>query len=96
MLEAEEGTYALLCFMPSPTGEPHVAEGMATTFDVGPAAAAPAAPAPTAEATVSEEEVPDLEIPAGDALIEVTNGGKGVTDSVLVAQIEERKDLRGR
>src|SRR5258706_1989874 len=51
----EPGNYALLCFIPSSDGVPHVMKGMAHSLVVTPSTAAPAAePTPTSTLTLSD------------------------------------------
>lgn len=47
-----EGSYVMLCFLPDAEGVPHLANGMVTPFDVGPAAG-DAAEIPEADATIT-------------------------------------------
>jgi hypothetical protein len=48
----EPGTYAMICFIPSPDGMPHAMKGMTRELKVGPAAG-PSAPEPEADLTVT-------------------------------------------
>lgn len=82
--ELEEGTYALLCFIPGPKGKSHVELGMSGTFDVGPAAANvapitdPGVPVPV---TITDKKVEaPQEVAAGAVTLEVTNDGKAKSD----------------
>ncbi len=50
--ELTPGSYAMLCFIPSPDGMPHVMKGMSHALTVVPATG-PAATVPTADVTVS-------------------------------------------
>jgi hypothetical protein len=71
VLDLEEGTYALLCFMPDPEGQPHVTHGMLQTFDVAAGEAEPI----EADASISmtKEGADAPELPAGESFVEVTN-----------------------
>ncbi|MGH2807382.1 MAG: hypothetical protein ACRDKT_08900 [Actinomycetota bacterium] len=90
-LDLEEGTYVLLCFMPDPKGQPHVAHGMAQTFEV--AAGDAAEPiAPTASVAMTKEGVEAPELPAGESFLEVTNEDK-IPGEVYVVQIPEGNSL---
>ncbi|WP_229022977.1 hypothetical protein [Actinomarinicola tropica] len=37
LVDLEEGTYVMLCFIAGPDGVPHLAKGMVEAFEVGPA-----------------------------------------------------------
>lgn len=51
IVELEEGSYAMMCFLPDASGVPHLANGMVVPFEVGPAAD-DAAEAPEADLVV--------------------------------------------
>lgn len=70
-----EGTYALICFIPSPDGKSHYDKGMLSTVNVGPAASAPAAPAPTAAVELvfkGGKLTGPATLPAGKTVFKVT------------------------
>ncbi len=72
--ELDEGQYIFLCFLPTPQGQPHAAEGMVKLFEVsGTSDAEPPVPDLTITATDDGFDVP--EISAGTHLIEFVNGG---------------------
>ena len=83
VLDLEEGTYAMLCFMPDPEGQPHVTHGMLQTFDV----AAGEGEAIEADASVSmtKDGVEAPELPSGESFLEVTNDDK-VPGEVYIVQ----------
>lgn len=88
VLDAEEGNYVLLCFMPDPEGKPHVTHGMAQTFEVGPAADAAEIEADV-ELSMTEEGVDEPEI-SGPSMVTVTNDADK-SGEVFVAQLAEGK-----
>lgn len=95
VIDAEEGTYVLLCFMPTPEGEPHVAHGMAQTFEVSGQAEVAASPEVDALISLSEDGVESSNLSPGDSIVEVTNEGKAPAE-FSVATFEEgmvAKDL---
>lgn len=71
----EPGNYAILCFIPSSDGVPHVMKGMAHALVVTPSTAAPAAePTPTSTLTLSDYKF-DLAQPlkSGQNIVRVEN-----------------------
>lgn len=85
-LTLEPGPYALVCFIPSPDGTPHMAKGMVIGLDVQPAGA-PAAALPPGEIQLALNDyafnlssVPT----AGTRTFSVTNQGKEVHEVVVV------------
>ena len=82
--EAQEGTYALICFMPGPDGKPHFSSGMAQTFEVA-AADGVEPPEPDATVSMTEEGVEAPEgLSAGTSFIEVTNDGNTEMEAYVV------------
>jgi uncharacterized cupredoxin-like copper-binding protein len=84
--ELKPGTYAILCFIPSPDGKPHVMKGMMKQVTVVPGSA-PSAAAPKVDATVvlddySFDITPTLE--AGRQVIRVENRAAQAHEIVLV------------
>lgn len=80
------GTYAIVCFVPSPDGTPHVAKGMVRELTVTPSSAA-RAPAPNADASVALADYGFTAagpLTAGHHLIRVTNSGPQPHELVLV------------
>jgi hypothetical protein len=72
--ELEEGQYIFLCFLPTPEGKPHVAEGMVRVFSVeGVSDAEPPEPDLTITANDDGFDVP--EITAGTHTIQLVNDG---------------------
>ena len=87
-IDAEEGTYVLLCFMPDPEGQPHVSHGMAQSFDVV-AGEEVDAPEPDASLSMTQEGIEAPEgLTGGTSVIEVTNDSE-VDMETFVAQIAE-------
>jgi hypothetical protein len=82
--ELDPGSYAFVCYLPSPEGRPHATLGMATAFTVesGNRAALPEADA-SIVATDDGLEVPELR--AGVQVIELRNEGPGSHEFWLVA-----------
>jgi hypothetical protein len=89
-IDAEEGTYVLLCFMPDPKGQPHIAHGMAQTFEVGPSDE-PVELEVDEELSMTEEGV-DLEELTGPSLVSVTND-MDKPGEFVIAQLAEGKTL---
>lgn len=80
----EEGQYVFLCFLPTPQGQPHVAEGMVKLFTVsGTSDAAPPERDMTITATDDGFEVPD--IAAGTHTIELVNEGTEPHEFAFIA-----------
>ena len=80
------GTYAIVCFVPSPDGTPHFAKGMVRELTVTPSSAA-RAPAPNADASVALADYSFTAagpLTAGHHLIRVTNSGPQPHELVLV------------
>jgi hypothetical protein len=73
----EPGTYALVCFIPTPEGMPHVMKGMSRELSVvGPAA--PAGPEPEADLVIKLVDYDfqlSAPLPAGKHTIRVENAG---------------------
>lgn len=81
------GTYAIVCFVPSPDGTPHIAKGMMRELTVTPAPAGPQAPPPNADATVTLADysfTAAAPFTAGHHVIRVTNAGPQPHEIVLV------------
>jgi len=80
----DEGQYVFLCFLPTPEGQPHAAEGMVKLFTVsGTSDAAPPEPELTITATDDGFEVPD--ITAGTHTIELVNDGTKKHEFAFIA-----------
>jgi uncharacterized cupredoxin-like copper-binding protein len=80
------GTYAIVCFVPSPDGTPHIAKGMMRELTVTPVSNATAV-APNADATVNLGDyafTTSAPLTAGHHLIRVTNAGPQSHEIVLV------------
>ncbi len=90
VIDAEEGTYAVLCFMPDPKGKPHVTRGMFQTFEVAAGEAAPADPNAQITMTQDGPEAPSLT--SGHSLVEVTNEADKPGE-VFVVQLAKGKTL---
>jgi hypothetical protein len=91
VIDAREGTYVLMCFMPDPKGKPHVAHGMYQTFDAV-AGDDVASVEPDAEVSMTEEGAEAPELSAGTSIVEVTNDAKEPGE-VFVVQVAEGKSL---
>ena len=87
VLEAEEGTYVLLCFMTDRKGVPHVAHGMMQTFEVSATQAGAQAEADQ-NITMSDEGLDAQELPAGASLVKVTNDADE-TGELAILRIED-------
>lgn len=80
------GTYAIVCFVPSPDGTPHIAKGMMRELTVMPVSAA-ASEAPNADATVTLADytfTASSPLTAGHHVVRVTNAGPQAHEIVLV------------
>jgi uncharacterized cupredoxin-like copper-binding protein len=79
------GHYALVCFIASPDGTPHVMKGMVRPFEVAASAATPA-PEPTADITITEKDydfVFSAPLTAGTHTIRVENAGPQLHEIAL-------------
>ncbi|HVE64719.1 MAG TPA: hypothetical protein VNB94_13085 [Mycobacteriales bacterium] len=74
--ELKPGSYALICFFPTPDGKPHFAAGMLAEFTVNATATTAAAPTTTAEATLADDKITIPDLSSGKATLKVTNTGK--------------------
>ncbi len=86
--DLSEGTYAVLCFVPTADGTPHYAEGMITEFEVtAPEGAEPQPPGGQANLTVSDFTFGSgLTLPAGSAsTVQVVNNGPQPHEVAIVA-----------
>lgn len=94
VLDAEKGTYVLLCFMPTPKGEPHVGHGMVQTFEVS-GSGETARPVADADISLSETGVVTSKLAAGASVVDVTNEGKAPAQFFVTAfeQGAESKDV---
>lgn len=85
--ELDEGTYAVMCFIPGPNG-PHIANGMMTSFEVA-AAPGQAVGSPTADGDVGMVdfgfELPD-EI-GGDDVLNVVNSSTGQPHEMNIVKL---------
>ena len=85
-LVLEPGSYAVVCFIPSPDGVPHMAKGMVLGLEVQPATGPVAAlPAGDIQLTLLDYSFAFSQPPtAGTHTFTVTNQGKEVHEVVLV------------
>lgn len=87
VLDLQEGTHVMLCFIPSPAdGTPHVAKGMITTLEVtAPAAEQPEPPVADVSVGLADFafDVPET-LPAGATTFEVTNNGPQPHEMALI------------
>jgi len=88
---SDPGTYALLCFIPSPDGKPHVALGMTQTFEVTGTSDA-SAPAADGQIDLSEDRITVPGFTSGSRTVEVTNTGSGPGD-INIVKLEQGKAL---
>jgi uncharacterized cupredoxin-like copper-binding protein len=82
----QPGQHALLCFIPSPDGTPHLAKGMVQGFNVAQLASA-ITEEPTADLTISMRDFSYLiqgNVVAGRQTWKVTNDGGQVHEAVLM------------
>lgn len=92
VFDAQEGTYVLLCFMPTPEGEPHVGHGMVQTFEVS-GSGETTQPVADADISLSESAVESSELAAGPSVVDVTNDGKAPAQFFVTA-IEPGAELK--
>ena len=81
------GTYAIVCFVPSPDGTPHIAKGMMRELTVTPSAATANAAPPNADASVTLADytfTTSAPVTPGHHLVRVTNSGPQPHEVVLV------------
>jgi hypothetical protein len=85
-LQLEPGTYAMVCFVPTSEGVPHVMKGMSRTLTVdGPAQTAAAEPAADAVMTLKDYDfVMSKPLAAGKRTIRVDNAGPQPHEVVIV------------
>lgn len=83
--DLKAGSYALICFFPTPDGKPHFAAGMIAEFTVNAAATTAAAPTTTGEATLTEGKITIPDLTSGKATLKVTNAGKVAHDFTVVS-----------
>lgn len=91
----DAGTYVLLCFMPTPTGEPHVAKGMVKTFEVAEGEGETKAPKTDATVEMTEYTFSQPKVQAGDVTLEFKNAGKESHEFMVVkfAEGKTTKDV---
>jgi len=85
-LNLEPGNYAMMCFIPSPDGKPHVMKGMSRPITVVPATG-PVAAEPEADVTMTLKDYGFDAAPAitsGRHIIRINNAGPQVHEMVLV------------
>lgn len=92
VVDAEPGTYVLLCFMPTPKGQPHVAEGMVQSFDVAESDEPAEAPEPDDSISMTEDGPEAPELPSGPSVLEVTNDAEEPGE-VFVLRLAEGKTI---
>ena len=93
-LDLKPGTYAMICFIPAPDGQPHVMKGMVRPLTVVPSATA-SAPMPPAQVTMTLNDYTfDTNIPlvAGKQVVNVTNAA-AQSHEVLVVKLEPGKTV---
>lgn len=85
-LNLEPGPYAIICFIPSPDGVPHVAKGMVIGMDVQPAGAPSAAlPSGDVQLTMNDYSFSLSGLPAaGPHTVSVSNQGKEIHEVVVM------------
>lgn len=92
ILNLRPGQYALLCFLPSPDGTPHLAKGMIKPFNVAEASGKTSEP-PTTQGTITLRdfsfEMPDT-ISAGMTNLKVVNEGEQPHE-IAILQLAEGK-----
>ncbi|HKT08054.1 MAG TPA: hypothetical protein VJR24_09170 [Gemmatimonadaceae bacterium] len=81
------GTYAIVCFVPSPDGTPHIAKGMMRELTVTPMSTAGAVAAPNADASITLADYSFTDaapLGPGHHVIRVTNNGPQSHEVVLI------------
>jgi hypothetical protein len=93
VLELEPGSHVLLCFVPDPTGLPHVAHGMVQPFDVTAPADAPSAPEADVEIDLADYRFDGPASIGGDDTLAITNTSDAEAHEMVMvrggASIEE-------
>lgn len=93
LVDLEEGSYVLLCFIPDAEGVPHLASGMVEPFTVGPAEGE-VAEMPTPDATVNMVDFgfDSNELPSS-GVIEVVNASDAQAHEMNILQLPEGTGL---
>lgn len=92
LMDLEPGTYAVLCFIPSPDGKPHVMKGMAKELRVSGAAALTRLPEIDVEARLTDYDfVFSQPIKAGPQRIRFTNAAKQPHEAFIVKLVGEAR-----
>lgn len=87
-IDLRAGTYAMICVIPGPDGEPHYKKGMLKRVEVVAAANQPAMQEPVSNSTVMLKDFSiglPATMPAGQQTWKVTNNGPQVHEIVLFA-----------
>ena len=84
-VDFKPGSYALVCFFPTPDGKPHFAAGMVNELKVNDAATTAPAPTATGEVTLTEGKLTVPDLSSGKAILKVTNAGTKNHDFTVVA-----------
>lgn len=85
--ELKPGSYALICFFPTPDGRPHFLAGMVNELKVNEAATTMPVPETTAEASLTEGKITLPDLASGQATLKVSNTGKETHNFTVVAPV---------
>ena len=91
LVDLEEGTYVMLCFIEGPDGVPHLALGMVEPFEVGPADGEVAEmPEPDATVNLVDFGFDQSELPS-NGVVEVVNASEGQLHEMNLLKLAEGK-----
>lgn len=91
LVDLEEGTYVMLCFIEGPDGLPHLAKGMVEAFEVGPAGAdAAELPAPDVTVNMVDFGYDANELPSS-GVVELVNTSDAQAHEMTLLRLAEGK-----
>lgn len=91
LVDLEEGTYVMLCFIEGPDGLPHLAKGMVEAFEVGPADGEPAElPEPDVTVNMVDFGYDANELPSS-GVVELVNTSQAQAHEMNLLRLAEGK-----
>jgi hypothetical protein len=93
IVDLDAGQHVLLCFVPDPTGTPHVAHGMMRPFEV--TDSSDPAPPPVADSQVALDDF-RFDVPLnldGDDVLEIANAAPTEAHEMVVARLDDDADI---